>query len=455
MTRAAIYVRISRDRAGEGLGVQRQESDARQLCATRGWEPAVVFVENDTSAYNGRRRPEYERLLEAIAAGDIEAVVAWHPDRLHRSPVELERFIDLVEAHRVAVATVQGGDYDLSTASGRMTARVVGAVARHESEHKGERQRAKMAQLAAAGGVSGGGRRPFGYAEDRRSIDPAEAAVVVELAGRVLAGESLRSIALDLNARGVPTVTGRPWSTHVVRKMLLNPRLAGLRAHHGKVVAKATWPAIIDEATHQRLVATLTAPARTTAVVARRYLLSGLAYCGRCGARLIAHPRQGRRTYACRQGPNGPGCGGIRVVAEPLEQLVVERAANRVDELDLAGRGPDEAALLAAITDVEARLDQLAGDWADGTLDRRSWLAARARLDERLGELRGQLATVAHDAALAPYASTPGALAAAWEGLTFDVQRAVLSALVDRVTIGPPAARGSRFDPGRVSVDWR
>ena len=84
--RAAIYVRISKDRAGAGLGVARQEEDCRALCERRGWQVARVFVDNDVSAYSGKPRPAWRELLTDLAAGRADAVVCWHVDRLTRSP---------------------------------------------------------------------------------------------------------------------------------------------------------------------------------------------------------------------------------------------------------------------------------------------------------------------------------------------------------------------------------
>ena len=431
-SRAGIYVRISRDRAGEGLGVKRQEEACVALCDSRGWEPVLTLVENDTSAYKGRRRPEYERLLMAIEAGEIDAVVAWHPDRLHRSPRELERFIDLVEARRTHVATVQGGEYDLSTASGRMTARVVGAVARHESEHKAERQRAKMLELARAG-KSGGGRRPYGFEADRVTIVPAEADEIRGASRRVLAGESLRSITLDLVERQVPTASGAPWSTGVLRRILISPRVAGLRSHQGRVVGDAVWPAVIDRADHERLVAVLSDPGRRRSTSARSYLLSGIAVCGRCAAPLIAHPRPRARCYACRTGPNSPrGCGRLQVV-----------------------RGDDETQLVGEVRQLGERLDELATGWADGELDRRSWMTARARIEERLGAARGRLAVLVDRDAARAWRVDQGSLTGQWDGLSFDRRRAVVVALVDRVTVGPARPGVPRFDPDRITIDWR
>lgn len=44
LVRAAIYCRISQDRTGAGLGVQRQEVESRELSARLGWSVVEVFA---------------------------------------------------------------------------------------------------------------------------------------------------------------------------------------------------------------------------------------------------------------------------------------------------------------------------------------------------------------------------------------------------------------------------
>ena len=53
-----------------------------------------------------------------MRSGQVRAVIAWHPDRLHRRIVELEAFIDLLDTRGVEVRTVTAGDLDLSSALG-------------------------------------------------------------------------------------------------------------------------------------------------------------------------------------------------------------------------------------------------------------------------------------------------------------------------------------------------
>jgi site-specific DNA recombinase len=96
--RAGVYARISDDRrGGAGLGVQRQVEDCQALAERLGWPVAGVYVDNDVSAYSGKPRKDYQRLLADIRAGHITSVLAWHTDRLHRSPVELEEYMSVCE----------------------------------------------------------------------------------------------------------------------------------------------------------------------------------------------------------------------------------------------------------------------------------------------------------------------------------------------------------------------
>jgi DNA invertase Pin-like site-specific DNA recombinase len=100
--RAAVYLRQSLDRDGDGLAVSRQRDACEKLCAEHGWE-SVEYTDNDCSASTGQIRPAYTRMLTDITLGKVQAVVVWDLDRLHRRPIELENFIDLADRHRLCL----------------------------------------------------------------------------------------------------------------------------------------------------------------------------------------------------------------------------------------------------------------------------------------------------------------------------------------------------------------
>lgn len=472
-TRAGIYVRISRDTAGEGLGVGRQERDCRALVEQRGWGVSRVYVDNDVSAFRSDKpRPEYERLLADVDAGEVDAIVAWHPDRLHRAPIELERFIEIIERRGIAVATVTAGDVDLATPDGRLTARITGSVARKESEDKQRRLRRKHLELAQAGKVSGGGPRPFGYETDRVTVREAEADLVREAMTRVLAGEPLAAIARDWTARGVETVTGAAWSSTAIKAFLVSPRIAGLRAHRGEVTAEAVWPAIVDRASWERVRAILTDPSRRRRGPLTRYLLTGLARCGSCGTPLVGAPRGQRkgdgargkyrtasgasvRAYGCLK-RNG-GCGRVFILAEAVEDFTRDLVLARFDGRALARarrhlESPDEddAKVVRQIAEDEHKLEALGEDFAEGRLPRTAFLAASQKVQARIDAARASLVAGQHSRALDGLVD----LRTEWAGLDDTRQRAVLEAVLAAVHVDPAMGPRNRFDPNRVRPEW-
>ena len=238
MTKAAVYLRISSDPSGQQLGVTRQREDCVKLCAGKGWTP-VEYVDNDTSASNGKPRPAYEKMLTDIRDGAVGAVVCWDLDRLHRRPIELEKFMAIADEKHLALATVSG-DVDLSTAQGRLAARLKGAVAAHEVEHKVARQKRAARQKAERGEPNWS--RAFGYHADTHQPDPATAPLVKQAYAAVLAGASLDDFAGSGTRPGRSRVSGKPWTAETLTKFLRKPRNAGLRAYQGEIIGKAPGP---------------------------------------------------------------------------------------------------------------------------------------------------------------------------------------------------------------------
>lgn len=469
--RAGIYQRISDDRRGDELGVTRQEEDNRALCEQRGWEVADVFTDNDISASRGRRRPEYERMLQAVKDGELDALVAWHPDRLHRQPRELESFIDLLEASGVRVATVRAGEYDLTTAAGRMTARVVGAVARHEGEQKAERLRRKAQQKAEMGEPSGGGSRPFGYdSAMRRRVRPREARVIKTAVEMLLSGASQAEIVRYANTCS-KTTAGKPWTLTRMRRVLNSAAIAGIRESGGVVVnKKAAWKPIISVEEHERVRAILSNVRRHRSPT--RYLLTGpdpLVFCGLCGVALAAQPKaDGRACYRCPQPTNAVasqvGCGRIRHLAGSLEHFVVEVALRFALHPDVvawrraewaAARGEAQK-MREELGQLQLREERLTDLAVDGLLSKAELRRKAEDLRRQRRDVERRLGRVQSAEEVLVTAGGYEACRQRWGELTFNQQREALRSLVQRVVVKPAVRGRNSFDPRRVDVqlDW-
>lgn len=473
MRTAAIYVRISQDRGGAGLGVQRQREDCEALCGRLGWRVADVYEDNDTSAYSGKPRPAWERLLVDVDAGAVDAIAVWHVDRLTRSPVELEHVIDLADRRGLQLATVTG-EVDLATPTGRMVARILGAAARQESEHKAERQARQRRQAAEAGKPNGGGTRPYGYDDDRVTVREDEAVIIREAAARVLAGESMSSVCRDLAERGVTTPTGRHWQPRTLRRLLASARISGRREHRprasadtgtrplvGEIVAEDAWGAIITPEQSDRLRALLTHPDRQrfSPATGRTYLLSGILRCGRCGGRMVGRPRSGVPRYVCPNLPGGDTCGGTATNAQRTDDLVRAMLLEALADSDLAARlraagDGDRAELLESVAEDEMQLEELSAAWATKAITTREWSKARDIIEARLHRDRARLTGGPNTAAVDAFAGSHSDMASRWECLNVSQRRALVTCLVERIDV-QPADRAKRWDPDRFQVAWK
>ncbi|BDY33002.1 recombinase family protein [Mycolicibacterium mageritense] len=460
--RVGIYLRISSDIEGKGYGVERQEALCRELCERKGWQVAEVFSDNDISAYNQKKqRPRYLALLEAIRSREIDAVVAWHPDRLHRQMRELVPFMDLVDKYNVRIETVQAGEYDLSTAEGRMRAEITGSVAAYESRHKSNRIKAKLEQNAARGKHHGGS-RPYGWKSDRVTLDPVEAEGVREAAQLLLAGESVKAIARHMNDRGYTTSTGRPWRDVTVRDMLKRPRNAGIRVHHDEELGPGQWEPILSVSDFRQVSAILSAPGRNVnpGKNGRVHLLSTIARCGVCDGTVVVAKGKvydgvggrrsgGKSVYRCR---NGHVIRDQQRVDDFVTKAILARLRRKDAARVLAQPGKADAAHAAAVKaqQLQDRLHDAAKGYAAGVIDFAMLTTIKADLQPQIDKAKSEAASPDRDKALGDLVRDPDEV---WKSLTPERKRTVVTLLVD-VTINP-THRGKVFDPDAIKVVFK
>jgi site-specific DNA recombinase len=482
-TRAVIYCRISQDRTGAHLGVDRQLEDCRALAEREGWEVVETYVDNDVSAYRkGKKRKGYMRMLDDLGQGTATVVVAWHTDRLHRSPVELEEYIDVCERRGVSTRTVQAGELDLATSSGRLVARMLGAVARHESEHKAERVARARRQKALAGEWMGG-IRPFGWGlptgETRTKIDketgeeheepvldmnkarPEEKEAVAYGTDLVLMGGSIRGYTKWLKDKGFLTSLGNEFTHQEARAILLRPRNAGIAVYKGEEVGRGQWEELVPEPKYRAVVAILEDPGRVQNQGAQPKWLGSLLYlCGRdCGAGVTV-TQSGGRQYPSYRCPTGHG-GGRRaeIVDQHVEDVIVERLS-RPDAHDLLLPGPDDvdvAGLQAEGERIRQRMKDLGGLFGAGQLELAPFTEGMDTARAQLEAVTQQLARAATRDPLVDLVGAPD-VRKAWKGLELERKRNVLRALVTVTLQTPRQGRmpgGGYFDYDAVKFDWK
>jgi len=191
MKRVAIYARVStRDQSPD-----LQLDGLRSLVAQRGWAVSEEYVDHGVSGTRVRR-PELDRLMQAVHAGECDVVAVWKFDRFARSTQHLVTALNDFRSRNVEFVSVQDG-IDTLTASGRMVFGVIASLAEFERELIVERV---LAGLAAARRRGRRGGRP------RTRVDIGRALIMRSR------GASLRAIARELGVSAA-TVT-RAFAEH-------------------------------------------------------------------------------------------------------------------------------------------------------------------------------------------------------------------------------------------------
>lgn len=443
--------------------MERQLRECTAKAESLGWRIARVYEDNDISAFTGKERPAYTRMLRDIEARAIDAVVVWDLDRLTRIPLENETFIALADRLNVELASV-GGDFDLSTSQGRMFARMRGAIARQEIEHRSERQRAANLQRAQAVKPVTNGRRPFGYTyvghgrDKRMVIHEEEAAHFRRAVAAIIDGGSLRGVLRDFNARGVMTTAGNAWNASQLRRALVSPRYAGVVMYRGEEFGQDDSLAIIDRDTHHAVTAILLAPERRRAGRPRRYLLSGIGRCAVCGQRLYGFwdARKEATLYQCETRQH------VVRRSEPVDDHVVGVVLEVLKRRAVApwlfahtptDDGDDLMALATEADSLRRRMDALAEAFADGAITAGQLKAGTQRLKASMDDLDARRAAVTRSDVL-PDLLPDDDVAATWASFDIDRQRAIISELVVP-RLAPPGRGAKVFNPETVTFEWK
>jgi len=442
-----IYCRISLDRTGESLGVERQETECRAYCERQGWAVREVIVDNDISATSGKVRPGFERLLTS----EPEAVVVWHTDRLVRLSRELERVIDL----RVDVYALHAGHLDLSNPAGRAVAKTVTAWAQYEGEQKGLRQRASHTQRAAQG-RPWWTKRPFGYELDGTLRVHEAAALSAAYTEFVARRMTLSEIARQWNEAGLTTTGGKPWTQANLRQVLANPRNAAIRMQHGREVGPGQWSPVVDGETFRAAQVIFRDPARNHGGGGRRKgLLVGVALCGKCGStmRLSTNGRQVkadeptyRRVYSCSQ--NQCTSHPIAEVDAYVGTIMQETLRDPRFVTTVTGDGGATERLMAEREALTVSMKGLGEDYADGLLSRDEFRSLRRRQQQRLDSLEASIMRAMERSSLSGLPSLD-VMADGWDDeskVSLTEKRRAISAFLTVVLM--PRVRGERsYDP--------
>jgi DNA invertase Pin-like site-specific DNA recombinase len=446
VTRVTVYTRVSEARdAAVRAGTEGETSTARQLAQCRayadsqGWQIVGEHTDRGISAFSGVERPGWRSTMADVEQEQTDAVLVFALDRAGRNTAGLLRDVEIMKEHGVAFVSATQ-PIDTGSTYGGIILAVLAAVAETESAIKRERALSKFAEQAANGEWTG---RAFGYTPEG-VVDPAQAEAIRSGAATLLNGGSLRTVARDWNAAGLTTTKGIAWRPETVRQHFRSPRSIAMREADGELVA-GSWDAILTRTDWDRLQA-LFDDRKDRTIKSARYLLTGLAYCGVDGHKLVGRPVSGKPRYICTHGgPSGTSV-HLGIDAATLDAYVDQRAARMVlvspeTVADLTTVAPELRERLAAVEAEQADIiddDTLSPTFADRRY--RKLEADRVELVDSIEKAAAPWSRMADEIAREPRDGE---------------HRAAVEELVERIVIVPAPNRSRVPIAQRATIEWR
>lgn len=220
--RVVSYIRVSTQRQGaSGLGLEGQRAAVEAFCRENGCNLLAEYREVESGCKSDR--PILRQALSRARTAKAALLIA-KLDRLARNVAFIANLME---------AGVEFRACDLPQAN-RLTVHIMAAVGEAEARAISERTKAALAAYKARGGRLGASnpscrslthalRVKGAVASGRRNAALArEANAEATAIARDLRcqGTALRAMAAELDARGIPTRTGKPWSHVQVLRLL-------------------------------------------------------------------------------------------------------------------------------------------------------------------------------------------------------------------------------------------
>lgn len=322
--KAAIYIRVSTDfQAEEGYSIEAQKEQLTAYCVSKSIKNYDYYIDGGWSGSN-IERPEIQRLIKDVKEDKISHVIVYKLDRLSRSQKDTLYLIeDVFNPHGVDFVSLNES-MDTSTPMGRLMLGILSAFAQLERENIRLRTRMGMKERVKAGLWMGGGRVPFGYDYDKEKgilVPNKDAEKVKQIYDLYLKGYSGQNIANILGLK----------YERLAMQILKRKSNYGIIEYNGEeyqgkhepIISKETYDLAMNEMAKRSI-------SRTTS---GENLLTGLVYCGKCGAKMhyqkwgkkgskfVCYSQQSSKPYLVKD----PNCDQEKYWVDDIEQEVINR----------------------------------------------------------------------------------------------------------------------------------
>lgn len=455
------YARVSTENQLENYSIEEQTQRLQAYCSAKGWTLRKLYVDGGYSGGN-TDRPALQQMLSAIRQGGVDAVVVYKLDRLSRSQKDTLMLIeDELLAHGTDFVSINE-NFDTSTPFGRAMIGILSVFAQLEKDQITERFTMGRIGRSKAGYYHGGSHPPTGYTykDGLLEVNEYEAIQVREIFSQFIAGKSVNSISRYLSGRYTTK-----WTPAKVLTVLRNTVYIG-KVHFRKVDYDGIHQPLVTAEEFQAAAHLLDSSSEreTKKTNAQKtpfragFLLSGLIYCGRCGARYSANHGYYKcysRAKSSRQFIKDPNCKNDNWEISRLDQLVQREIRGMITHPELldivlqsAGRHEvkiDRPALQKRISEIDRQIGKLVDLYQIGSIPMETITQRINALSAERGQLQEQLNTADITPAIERFLQALDDYKSGFDTGDTDNQRMFTASLVERIVI----------DGQSVDIQWR
>lgn len=330
MKTAVLYARYSSDKQREA-SIDDQLRVCHEFCEHNGLEVVKQYTDYALSGKTDQR-PEFRSMIDNAPESDV--VVVYMFDRFSRS--RYDAIVYKKALRDCGVRVVSATEPVENTPEGNLQESMLEVLSEYYVADLARKVRRGMEGNALK--AKDNGYKLFGYDTDpdtrRYVINETEAAAVVEIFDRHLAGESMYSIAQTMRSRGWTTSTGTPVDYNWIHRILNRRAYTGLYSWNG-IEVEGGMPVIIDKEKFRRASKVVKKKPRKGEIWSE-YKLTGKLRCGICGDLMHGSGgtgKSGKRYYyyMCKE----KGLCRRRVRRELVEEALVDAVMEIADNEEM------------------------------------------------------------------------------------------------------------------------
>ena len=395
MTRVALYIRVSTDeQVMHGLSLEAQKEALEKHAKDRGYSIVDIYADEGITARKQlSKRKELQRLLADVKKDKIDLILVTKLDRWFRNIKDYYTVQDILEAHNCNWRTIFE-NYDTSTAAGRLHINIMLSVNQDECDRTSERIKAVFKHKRENKEVCSGN-VPYGYYIDENKhmqIDEAKAKEIQDAYNHYELHNNMMQTRNYLSDKyGYITYSA-------TRKRLTH------EAYTGVVNGiKDFCPAIITAKQYknvQRLIG-MNKKEYKPKTPQEEYIFSGMLKCKICGTAFNSNRiyRSGTvyKFYRCQKHKREKACTNQYTISEKgiLERYLLDHVKEELQNykisMEIKKNSIDKSDIASKLVKCRNKLEKLKDLYLDDLIDKTSYMAEYARLNNMIAEYEGQL----------------------------------------------------------------